>query len=57
MIKLRRMNWRKHTVTMRVRDERNAYRILVRKRGGKRPPGRHRLRLEGINIKAPYQII
>jgi hypothetical protein len=42
MIKSRRMRWAGHVA--RMKEERNAYRILVRKPGGKRPLGRPRCR-------------
>jgi hypothetical protein len=38
MIKPRRMRWAGHVALMG--EKRNAYRILVGKPGGKRPPGR-----------------
>jgi hypothetical protein len=42
MIKSRRMRWARHVA--RMREKRNAYRILVVKPEGKRPLGRHRCR-------------
>jgi hypothetical protein len=48
MIKLRRMWWAWHVA--RMGQERNAYKILVRKPEGKRPLGRPRHRWVG-NIK------
>jgi hypothetical protein len=48
MTKSRRMRWTEHIA--RMREKRNAYRILVKKPEGKRPLGRPRLRWVG-NIK------
>jgi hypothetical protein len=48
MIKSRRMRWEGHIV--RIGEEKNAYRILVRKPEGRRPLGRPRGRCVG-NIK------
>jgi hypothetical protein len=48
MIKSRRMRWSENVA--RVREKRNAYRILVRKPEGRRPLGRPR-RLWVDNIK------
>jgi hypothetical protein len=48
MIKSRRMRWTGHVP--RLKETRNAYRILVNKPGGKRPLGRPRRRWVG-NIK------
>jgi hypothetical protein len=42
MIKSRRMRWAGHVA--RMGEKRNAYRILVGKPEGKRPPGRPRRR-------------
>jgi hypothetical protein len=44
MIKSRRMRWTGHVA--RMREKRNAYRILVGKPEGKRPLGRPRRRWE-----------
>jgi hypothetical protein len=44
IIKSRRMRWAGHVA--RMREKRNAYRILVGKPEGKRPLGRHRRRWE-----------
>jgi hypothetical protein len=44
MIKSRRMRWTRHVA--RMGEKRNAYRILVGKPEGKRPPGRRRHRGE-----------
>jgi hypothetical protein len=48
IIKSRRMRWAGHVA--RMREKRNAYRILVGNPEGKRPLGRHRRRCED-NIK------
>jgi hypothetical protein len=45
MIKSRRMRWAGHVA--RMGKKRNAYRILVGKPEGKRPPGRQRRRWVG----------
>jgi hypothetical protein len=42
IIKLRRMRWASHVA--RMGEKRNAYKLLVRKPGGKRPLGRPRRR-------------
>jgi hypothetical protein len=47
MIKSRRMRWAGHVA--QIGDKRNAYRIFVRKPGGKRPLGRSRGRQVGNN--------
>jgi hypothetical protein len=44
MVKSRRMRWAGHVT--RMREKRNAYRILVGRPEGKRPLGRSRHRLE-----------
>jgi hypothetical protein len=44
IIKSRRMRWEDHVA--RMREKRNAYRLLVRKSEGKRPLGRQRRRWE-----------
>jgi hypothetical protein len=49
MIKSRRMRWSRHVA--RMREKRNAYRILVGMPGGKRPVGRPRRRwVDNIKI-------
>jgi hypothetical protein len=49
MIKSRRMRWAGHVA--RMGEKRNAYRILVGKPEGKRPPGRPRRRwVDNIKI-------
>jgi hypothetical protein len=49
MIKSRRMSWAGHVP--RMGEKRNAYRILMRKPGGKRPLGRPRGRwVDNIKI-------
>jgi hypothetical protein len=52
VIKWRRMRWAGHVACMG--DRRGVYRVLVRKREGKRPLGRLRLRWED-NIKIDLQ--
>jgi hypothetical protein len=52
VIKSRRMRWAGHVA--RVGEGRGVYRILVGKREGKRPMGRHRCRWED-NIKMDLQ--
>jgi hypothetical protein len=42
MIRQRRMGWARHVT--RMEEKRNAYRLLVRKPEGMRPPGRTRHR-------------
>jgi hypothetical protein len=42
MIKSRRMKWAGHVA--RIREKRNAYKLLMRKPDGKRPLGRQRRR-------------
>jgi hypothetical protein len=48
IIKSKRMRWVGHAA--RMREKRNAYRLLVRKEEGKRPPGRPRCRLVDIRM-------
>jgi hypothetical protein len=54
MIKSRRMRWAKHVA--RMREKRDAYRILVGKPEGKKPLGRPRRRLVD-NIKMDLTVI
>jgi hypothetical protein len=50
MIKSRSMRWAGHVV--RMREKRNAYRILVGKPEGKIPPGRRRrIRVDNIKMR------
>jgi hypothetical protein len=42
IIKSRRMIWPGHVHVVRMRKKRNAYKLLVGKPEGKRPPGRPR---------------
>jgi hypothetical protein len=51
MIKSRKMRWAGHVA--RMERERNAYRLLVGKSGGKRPLGRHR---RGGRIKLKWML-
>jgi hypothetical protein len=48
MIKSRRMRWAEHVA--RMREKKNAYRILVGKPEGKRPLGRPRRRKDNIEM-------
>jgi hypothetical protein len=52
IIKSRRMRWAGHVA--RIGEKRNAYRILVGKPEGKRPPGRPKRRWED-NIKMEFR--
>jgi hypothetical protein len=54
MMKLRRMRWAGHVAHMGAK--RNAYRFLLRKPEGKRPPRTPRRRWEG-NIKIDFRYI
>jgi hypothetical protein len=44
MIKSRRMRWTRHVARNAEKKKKNAYRLLVGKPAGKRPPGRTRRR-------------
>jgi hypothetical protein len=47
-IKSRRMRWAGHVA--RIGEERNVYRVLMRKPEGKRPLGRPRHRWDGVRM-------